>query len=179
MLIELCAKIENALEVNNCLTYPVCYLRHEIESQTADRLKDIIKKHKGTLANSQDEADHIIYPAIAEKNTEEWIRVVQKRGRDALIHKWYKPDSLDIWIQNIDIDEPEPNENGGVWNINANWILDTDKFNEWMNQEDYEVIVENGDYRLKKPAHLRKVFDEVNNNLFLLFDNSLFYSMFR
>jgi hypothetical protein len=81
-------------------------------------------------------------------------------------------------IQNIDIDEPEPNENGGVWNINANWILDTDKFNEWMNQEDYEVIVENGDYRLKKPAHLRKVFDEVNNNLFLLFDNSLFYSLF-
>ena len=120
MLVELCAKIENALEINNCLTYPACYLRPEIDAHQAEKLKDIIKKHKGTLVHSQDEADHVIYPAIEEKKTDEWIRVVQKRGKDALIHYWYMPDSHDTWVQNVDIDEPEPNENASVWHINAN-----------------------------------------------------------
>lgn len=164
MLIELFAKIENALEINNCLTYPACYLRPEIDANMMEKLKEIIKKHKGTLANSQDEADHIIYPAIDEKKTEDWIRVVQKRDKDALIHYWYKPDSVDTWILNIDIDDPEPNENGGVWHINANWILDTAKFNEWMNQEDYEVEIDEVDQevKLKKPAQARKVLEEVS-----------------
>ena len=169
MLIELCAKIENALETNNCLTYPACYLRPEIDNQLAEKLKEIIKKHIGTLVNTQDEADHVIYEPIDEKKSDEWIRVVQKRGKDALIHYWYMPDSHDTWIQNVDIDEPEPNENAGVWNINSNWIIDTDKYNEWMNQEDYEVDVEQIDdkqkIRLKKPIQARKTLDEVIKKL--------------
>lgn len=34
--------------------------------------------------------------------------------------------------------------------VHAKWVLDTDAFNEWMNEEDYEVD-EN-----KKPVHFRQ-----------------------
>lgn len=149
------------------MTYPSCYLRPEIDAQLCDKLREIIKKHKGTLSNSQDDADHIIYPPIDEKKPSdtEWIRVVQKRGKDALIHTWYLPDSHDQWLQNVDIDEPEPNDNCGIWNVNANWILDTEKFNEWMNQEDYEVdydnLDENNRAKHKKPPNMRKTLEEI------------------
>jgi hypothetical protein len=55
------------------------------------------------LTASQDEAEYIIYPPIDEKKTDEWIRIVQRKGKDALVHFWYTPDSHDAWIQNVDM----------------------------------------------------------------------------
>jgi hypothetical protein len=53
----------------------------------------------------------------------------------------------------------------GIWHVNANWILDTDSNNEWMNQEDYEidyeVFEENGKIKLKRSPSSRKVLDDV------------------
>ncbi|XP_076340439.1 SWI/SNF- related protein mor isoform X2 [Tachypleus tridentatus] len=58
-----------------------------------------------------------------------------------MIHWWYYPDSYDTWVTGIDIDqEPEsPQPRSGPYEVNARWLLDLDEYNEWMNEEDYEV----------------------------------------
>jgi hypothetical protein len=53
-------------------------------------------------------------------------------------------------LTNLEIDEDSAglndsanNTSGGeIWELAANWLLDTDLYNEWSNQEDYEVDVE-------------------------------------
>ena len=37
------------------------------------------------------------------------------------------------------VDPEMPPSRDGPWEVYANWILDTDQFNEWANEEDHEV----------------------------------------
>ena len=69
------------------------------------------------------------------------VRVVEKRGKDCRLHYWFYPDSFDIWVSNLDAEESEKRDETfqGIWHVAANWILDTAEFNEWMNEEDYEI----------------------------------------
>lgn len=69
------------------------------------------------------------------------VRVVEKRGKDCRLHYWFYPDSFDIWVSNVDAEESEKRDDTfqGIWHVAANWILDTAEFNEWMNEEDYEI----------------------------------------
>ena len=138
--------------------YPSCYFKHElftsVENQALlTRLHDIVKKHKGQVVDKLEEADHVIYPAAIDElndpaNRLEWIRVIRKRGKDHfLIHRIFTPDSQDEWLTDVEIDDEAAglnddgnNQSGSdIWEITANWLLDTDTYNEWMNQEDYEV----------------------------------------
>jgi SWI/SNF related-matrix-associated actin-dependent regulator of chromatin subfamily C len=66
---------------------------------------------------------------------------VEKRGKDCRLHYWFYPDSFDIWVSNLDAEESEKRDETfqGIWHVAANWILDTAEFNEWMNEEDYEI----------------------------------------
>lgn len=141
--------------------YPSCYFRHELFTSTENQallshLHQIVKKHKGQVVEKLDEADHVIYPPAMDEFNDvnerlEWIRVIKKRGKDqVLIHKIFTPDSQDKWLTNVEIDDEAAGLNddshntsgGDIWEITANWLLDTDMYNEWMNQEDYEVDVD-------------------------------------
>lgn len=181
-LLDLCSQVETCLIENQRLVLPKCYIKQdlfntaELQSLYA-RLVDILKKHKGQLADSVQEADHVIYPPSSDETScnTEWIRVIKKRGKDnILVHRLFTPDSQDQWLNNIEIDDEAAglndsnnSSNGGsdVWEVTANWLLDTDLYNEWMNQEDYEVDVEltsagNG-VRLKKPPKMRKTLEDI------------------
>ena len=72
---------------------------------------------------------------------DEIVRVVEKRGKDCRLHYWFYPDSFDIWVSNLDAEESEKRDETfqGIWHVAANWVLDAADFNEWMNEEDYEI----------------------------------------
>ena len=187
-IIELFAQIEQCLAENQRLLYPTCFFRQDLfvgtELQSLlQRLQDILKKHKGQIAATMEDADHVIYPpAYDEPNTQEsrqqpWIRVIKKRGKESiLVHRLFTPDSHDEWISNVDIDDDAAGLNdssnnasgGDVWEVTANWLLDTDIYNEWMNQEDYEVDVDqtnsDGKVRMKKPAKMRKTLEDIKKS---------------
>jgi hypothetical protein len=63
-----------------------------------------------------------------------------------LVHWWYYPDSYDTWVdETSDHADPEsPPINNGPWNVGDRWIIDSNKFNEWMNEEDYEISNDSG-----------------------------------
>ncbi|XP_014853559.1 PREDICTED: SWI/SNF complex subunit SMARCC2 isoform X1 [Poecilia mexicana] len=139
--VEMFMTIEKSLVQNNCLTRPVIYLSSDIEPKLLGKLKDIIKRHQGSVTEDKTSSSHIVVPIPSSLEEEEWVRPVMKRDKQVLLHWGYFPDSYDTWIPASEIeaaleDPPSPEK---PRKVHAKWILDLDQYNEWMNEEDYEV----------------------------------------
>uniref|UniRef100_A0A8C5AVD6 SWI/SNF related BAF chromatin remodeling complex subunit C2 n=1 Tax=Gadus morhua TaxID=8049 RepID=A0A8C5AVD6_GADMO len=131
--VEMFMTIEKSLVQNNCLSRPVIYMSSDIEPKLLGKLKDIIKRHQVGPASS--------YRPSPGRHLEEWVRPVMKRDKQVLLHWGYFPDSYDTWISASEVeaaveDPPTPEK---PKKVHARWILDLDQYNEWMNEEDYEV----------------------------------------
>uniref|UniRef100_A0A8U8C222 Uncharacterized protein n=1 Tax=Geospiza parvula TaxID=87175 RepID=A0A8U8C222_GEOPR len=126
--VEMFMTIEKTLVQNNCLSRPTIYLIPDMELKLANKLKDIVKRHQVSVTEHSCTQD-------------EWLRPVMKKDKQVLVHWGFFPDSYDTWVHASEIeaeieDAPIPEK---PWKVHAKWILDTDVFNEWMNEEDYEV----------------------------------------
>jgi hypothetical protein len=114
-----------------------------------------VTKHKGQVVNTPEEADHIIYPMSYEEAADPtnggnpWVRVLKRKPKDAmlLLHRYFTPDSHDEWLHGIELDEDSSlndsgqSAGGDVWEVTANWLLDTELYNEWMNQVGREFLL--------------------------------------
>ncbi|XP_047454198.1 SWI/SNF complex subunit SMARCC1 isoform X1 [Mugil cephalus] len=150
--VEMFLNVEKNLVQNNCLTRPTVFLMSEIEQKQASKLKDIIKRHQGSITEDKSKATHHIYPSPSQQEEEEWLRPVMRKDKQVLVHWGLYPDSYDTWVSasEVDGDPEDPPTTDRSWKVHAKWVLDTDAFNEWMNEEDYEVD-EN-----KKPVSFRQ-----------------------
>ncbi|NXN64558.1 SMRC2 protein, partial [Himantopus himantopus] len=163
--VEMFMTIEKSLVQNNCLARPNIFLHQEIEPKLLSKLKDIIKRHQGTVTEDKSNASHIVCPVPGNLEEEEWVRPVMKRDKQVLLHWGYYPDSYDTWIPASEIeasveDAPTPEK---PRKVHAKWILDTDTFNEWMNEEDYEVTDEKSPVTRRKKISAKTLTDEVNS----------------
>ncbi|XP_014665929.1 PREDICTED: SWI/SNF complex subunit SMARCC2-like [Priapulus caudatus] len=147
--VEMLMNIEKALLQNKLLTLPCIYIRSDVDKALVGTLKDIVIRHKGTIADSPDKATHIIHPPPTTPPEGEWIRPVIKRERALLLHWWYTPDSYDTWMTGVEVEQDPLASEPGPYEVTARWVLDTDEFNEWMNEEDYDVT-DNWDSKKKK-----------------------------
>uniref|UniRef100_A0A8C3K557 SWI/SNF related, matrix associated, actin dependent regulator of chromatin subfamily c member 2 n=1 Tax=Calidris pygmaea TaxID=425635 RepID=A0A8C3K557_9CHAR len=161
--VEMFMTIEKSLVQNNCLARPNIFLHQEIEPKLLSKLKDIVKRHQGTVTEDKSNASHIVCPVPGNLEEEEWVRPVMKRDKQVLLHWGYYPDSYDTWIPASEIeasveDAPTPEK---PRKVHAKWILDTDTFNEWMNEEDYEVTDEKSPVARRKKISAKTLTDEV------------------
>jgi SWI/SNF related-matrix-associated actin-dependent regulator of chromatin subfamily C len=98
----------------------------------------------GTITSDPKQATHIVHHSQEELESpegEEWLRTLEKKGGRVLVHYWYYPDSYDEWLLETSSEfmDPEPvPEHAGPWNISSRWVRDSERYNEWMNEEDYE-----------------------------------------
>jgi hypothetical protein len=135
-----------------------------------NQLKHIVERLDGArLTENKDEATHIIYPdQYFEDNDEDYLRtlVVDKEREVAFVHWWYYPSSYDEWVPLKMVQgEPEPKkEPPEKWEIGARWLLDTDKFNEWIPEADYE-IEEDFEDDLPQPQVRVQVHTRANENI--------------
>lgn len=60
--VEMFLQIERSLVANKCLTMPSIFLSPELDKQMIGRLKDIAKRHQGTVTDDEDDATHIVNP---------------------------------------------------------------------------------------------------------------------
>ncbi|KAK0150394.1 SWI/SNF complex subunit SMARCC2 [Merluccius polli] len=139
--VEMFMTVEKSLVQNNCFSRPVIYLSSEIEPKLLGKLKDIIKRHQGSVTEDKSSGSHLVVPIPTSLEEEEWVRPVMKRDKQMLLHWGYFPDSYDTWISASEVeaaveDPPTPEK---PKKVHAKWILDLDQYNEWMNEEDYEV----------------------------------------
>lgn len=142
--VEMFMNIEKTLVQNKCLSLPTVYVMPDVDKHLQSRLKDIMKRHQGTITDNIQEASHIVHPPSPATPDEEYVRPILKRDRNFLLHWYYTPDSHDTWVQGQEIDyDPDPHHpHQGAWEVNARWLLDLDMFNEWMNEDDYELEVD-------------------------------------
>uniref|UniRef100_A0A8C5RKG6 SWI/SNF related BAF chromatin remodeling complex subunit C2 n=1 Tax=Laticauda laticaudata TaxID=8630 RepID=A0A8C5RKG6_LATLA len=163
--VEMFMTIEKSLVQNNCLSRPNIYLHADIDPKLQAKLKDIVKRHQGTITEDKSNASHIAFPVPGSLEEEEWVRPIMKRDKQVLLHWGYYPDSYDTWIPASEIeapveDAPTPEK---PRKVHAKWILDTDTFNEWMNEEDYEVNDEKSPVSRRKKISAKTLTDEVNS----------------
>ncbi|CAH1241648.1 SMARCC2 [Branchiostoma lanceolatum] len=90
--VEMFMNIERSLVqvggLNDCLTRPNIYLQPEVEPKLQGKLKDIIKRHQGTLTEDKTNATHIVFPPIPPY-TEPHIRDTEKCVLDPLL-AWFR-----------------------------------------------------------------------------------------
>ncbi|XP_045897699.1 SWI/SNF complex subunit SMARCC1-like [Micropterus dolomieu] len=155
--VEMFGTIERALIQNSCMSQPVVYLDATLDQELASRLTDVITKHQGTLTDDRTLASHHIYPSPASTEEDEWMRPVMRKDKHVLVHWGLHPDSYDSWLSSSDVEGEveEPPHSEKPWRVHAGWVLDTDVFNEWMNEEDYCVDERNVPIILRQRIHLR------------------------
>ncbi|VVC40429.1 Homeobox domain-like,BRCT domain,SMARCC, N-terminal,SANT/Myb domain,SWIRM domain,SANT domain,SMARCC [Cinara cedri] len=141
--IEMFMNVEKALIHAKCLSMPVILINPDVDKTVQNRIKDIIKRHQGTITENEQEATHILFPVV-DPLDEEYARPVYKnKERWTQMHWYYFPDSHDSWVNiELPVEPPEVlygNQHPTPWRVTASWVLDLDTYNEWMNEEDYEV----------------------------------------
>ncbi|KAL6262562.1 hypothetical protein P5V15_005354 [Pogonomyrmex californicus] len=151
--VDMLMAAERALIQNRCMTVPSIFVRPDVDKNTAAKVKDVVRKHQGTVVENEADATHIIYPPV-DPLEEEYARPCMRRERSVLIHWYYFPDSYDSWLTlDLPWDYPEgayTNTNSrSMYKVSATWALDLEQYNEWMNEEDYEVD-DNGQKRVHK-----------------------------
>eukprot|EP01132_Coremiostelium_polycephalum_P000488 gene488-616_t len=144
--IELLATIESNLLKSGTLIFPQVFISPDVKSNK--NLQSIIEQHGGKVVTQVKAATHIIKNSneeIDEPRDVEYLRTIEHKDKFSLVHWWYYPDSYDAWLPSSEVEgeEPEPDNHTLPWKVSVRWITDTDIFNEWMNEIDYEVD-ENG-----------------------------------
>uniref|UniRef100_A0A3P8VLY9 SWI/SNF related BAF chromatin remodeling complex subunit C1b n=1 Tax=Cynoglossus semilaevis TaxID=244447 RepID=A0A3P8VLY9_CYNSE len=150
--VEMFSAIKGALIQNSCMSLPVVYLEATLNQELANRLTTIITKHQGTITEDQTLASHHIYPLPATTEEDEWLRPIMRKDNHILVHWGMHPDSYDSWLPSGDVEgevEEPPHP------VHAGWVLDTDVFNEWMNEEDYCVDERNSPLILRQRVRLQ------------------------
>uniref|UniRef100_A0A672SH02 SWI/SNF complex subunit SMARCC1-like n=1 Tax=Sinocyclocheilus grahami TaxID=75366 RepID=A0A672SH02_SINGR len=143
--VEMFISVEKTLTQNN-LSRPVVYLSPALEQKQALKLKDIVVRHQ---VSAKEMGKYIQYTLdTSNGHLEEfckWFRPVMRLDRQVMVHWGMCPDSYDLLISASDVDGEveEPPNPDRCWKVHAKWVLDTDTYNEWMNEEDYEID-ENG-----------------------------------
>ncbi|KAM9385401.1 SWI/SNF complex subunit SMARCC1b [Pholidichthys leucotaenia] len=155
--VEMFGAIEKALIQNNCMSLPTVYLDPTLDQELTTRLTGIIAKHQGTLTEDRTLASHHIYPLLVTTEEDDWMRPVMQKDKHVLVHWGMHPDSYDSWLSLSDVEGeveemPHPER---PWRVHAGWVLDTDVFNEWMNEEDYCVNERNAPVILRQHIHLQ------------------------
>ncbi|KAG0337496.1 hypothetical protein BG004_007618 [Podila humilis] len=130
---------------------PLVAFDDDVGPEEREKLQDAVTRLGGSTVTDLKQATHIIHHSTEELESpegEEWLRTLEKKDGKVLVHYWYYPDSYDEWLLETTSEfmDPEPvPEHAGAWNISTRWIRDSEKYNEWMNEEDYEPSSDQSD----------------------------------
>ncbi|CAL8137910.1 unnamed protein product [Orchesella dallaii] len=164
--IDMFLAIEAALVQAKLWSLPQIYftpLLLERDKGELAKYKDIAKKHKANVVDDEESATHLIYPPLDPE--EEYARAVFRKDKNVMIHFYYFPDNRDQWIKTDLPSDKAPGDQISIypsthqWRVSANWLIDMKEFNEWMNEEDYEVD-EAGERKIHK---LRMTYEEMED----------------
>lgn len=145
---EMFQSMEKALITAKLYTLPIVFIKSEVDKTVAQKVKEMIRKRNGQVVETEDTATHIIYGSV-DPLKDEYGRPIYKRDKMVMMHWYYFPNSFDTWVnlesaglEGLSI-ENNSSPHSGPWRVSCTWIYETDQYNEWMSEEDYEVD-ENG-----------------------------------
>merc|ERR1712223_1161637 len=141
--IEMCQKVEEALEKKRYHVAPKFFFHKTLPKEEKDKVKEIAKKMKAKIVDSELDATHILYPST-DPDYDMFCRGVFKRGDKCLVHFYRMPESHDNWglmwpPEDKEPDEGIPYEKEEQYRVSVDWLIEGEDYNEWMCEEDYEV----------------------------------------
>ncbi|KAG0205502.1 hypothetical protein BGX28_002938 [Mortierella sp. GBA30] len=142
--LDMIKHIRDALVSNGVFNNPSIAFAESVSAEERDALTASVIRLGGSIVTDSQQASHVVYPSSDEESSpegEEWLRTLEKKDGKVLVHYWYHPDSYDEWIlqTSSEFEDPQPMPaHTGAWNVSTRWVKDSAKFNEWMNEEDYE-----------------------------------------
>eukprot|EP00172_Hildenbrandia_rubra_P002174 Plantae.Rhodophyta-Hildenbrandia_rubra.ctg28620.p1 GENE.Plantae.Rhodophyta-Hildenbrandia_rubra.ctg28620~~Plantae.Rhodophyta-Hildenbrandia_rubra.ctg28620.p1 ORF type:complete len:1416 (+),score=397.67 Plantae.Rhodophyta-Hildenbrandia_rubra.ctg28620:1150-5397(+) len=148
LFLEMLKMCEKNLKGKRFLPMVKVYFDDGLSSERVEQLRKLAMK-RAVVVPRRSEATHVVYEtpegcSAEETDGTDYCRTLENRGSISLVHWWYYPDSYDQWISSKDVDgDPEePEVHKGAWHVGARFLEDTHKFNEWMNEGDYEIAEE-------------------------------------
>ncbi|CAG8495686.1 7288_t:CDS:2 [Ambispora gerdemannii] len=141
-MVEMVRSVRNELIKKGIIKNPVILFGDSVDRDSLHDLRRVGRSLGADFTDSEKEATHIVHLTNdPDDSDEEWFRTLEKKNGKVLLHWWYYPDSYDTWmVETAEHADPEPApEHNGSWNVGARWLRDSKKFNEWMNEEDYEI----------------------------------------
>ncbi|KAI8340710.1 hypothetical protein BC941DRAFT_500290 [Chlamydoabsidia padenii] len=143
-IMELIQLIRDSLTENGFITTPRIAFGGSVPSLAKKKLATIVRRIGGDLVDMRADPTHILHGPLHEYEDmeEDWFRTLEKQGDKVLVHWWYYPDSYDSWLTQTEqfADPEDAPEHTTPWNLTCRWLQDTIKFNELMNEEDYEDV---------------------------------------
>ncbi|GAB4819040.1 hypothetical protein N2152v2_006086 [Parachlorella kessleri] len=142
---DLLARIRQELVRGGHLRMPRVFV-HASTGTNQLKLRDTVKRLGGETAQAADApgVTHVVFPFGPKGDPDDgkqYLRTLEVSNGRALVHFWYLPDSYDEWVA-IDTAPAEvapERRPKGPWKVYVRWLTDSDKYNEWMNEEDYET----------------------------------------
>eukprot|EP00126_Sphaerothecum_destruens_P006785 Sdes_comp19527_c0_seq1m11108 len=163
LVCQLFSKLHQALSQAGFLDWPKLYFYGFPDDSLRARLEAIAVRHHGTVVSEKSQATCIIYHIDKIEEDEDWMKPLMI-GPDSksLVHWWYYPDSYDSWIPTSELEEkPQPPvKHVGPWHLNSKFVTLLERFNEWLNEEDFELNPEElAQYQTKNTASSRQALE--------------------
>jgi len=157
----MCSNVEKALIDQDLHKPPVVFLKDNLRSSDKEKVTALVKKRGGQMTKNEREATHIIHPKI-EGNPDLYCRPVFSRGDKCLVHFIALPDSSDNWgvcYPEHEVDETA-REKADQYHVGVDWVSESEQYNEWMNEEDFE---QDGRGNLKE-SKMAMTYEELENS---------------
>ena len=146
---DLISRVRQELLRAGCMRNPKIYLDpSKLKNESLMRLRKIVTKLGGQLAQSPTDhgVTHVVVANTEEQEADDvfWRTIeINKDLGLSRVHWWYLPDSYNEWVpihaapSEVDPDVAPPNSK--PWYVYERWVVDSEKYNEWMNEGDYET----------------------------------------
>ncbi|PSC72177.1 swi snf complex [Micractinium conductrix] len=142
--IELFGRIRAELLRGGYIRTPVVFVHPSCgTAEEREKLQEAVRTLKGEVAQEQGNiVSHVVHPAGEAGDAgggQRYARTLEVKGAQARLHWLYLPDSYDEWVPAAAAPMPAepPRRPRGPWHLTVRWLLDSEKFNEWMNEADY------------------------------------------
>ncbi|XP_040583362.1 SWI/SNF complex subunit SMARCC2 [Lepeophtheirus salmonis] len=135
-------KMRDVLVQEGFFKVPVLYLRQKLSKENKELVVSICENRGFTITKEETESTHVLYPPV-NADPEDYCRPTLKRGDKCIIHFHCLPDSRDNFGP-IPPSEGQESlemslERDSIYHVTLSWLTDSDKYNEYMSEEDYKV----------------------------------------
>ncbi|CAO1614476.1 unnamed protein product [Sympodiomycopsis kandeliae] len=152
---ELIAFIRDRLKSVGKLKKFVIAAKGDFTEAEKEALKNMALSLECEWTSDLASATHILHPSTTPPASPsasaapatEYHRTIARSDatKQSLVHVWYRPDSHDTWLPSAAVAAPEPEpELKAQWEVESRWLRDSVRYNELMNEEDYDVSAASG-----------------------------------
>ncbi|KAJ1961954.1 SWI/SNF and RSC complex subunit Ssr2 [Dispira parvispora] len=142
---QLLVHLAQTLVNQQLLTFPRVSFAEGVDANQRQIVSQMMSRLHGQVVSPDGSPTHVVYPdspGWTSPATPQYFRPVARLANHVLVHWLTLPASYDTWKAmstryNAEI-TPLVAPHSGPYHVPISWVTDSSKYNEWMEEEDYE-----------------------------------------